>query len=256
MAGGIHRSPGVVTQFFPGFLAGFVIGGIAGTLIITHIATASLRFFWQSMHKTEPLAVSCADLSSLRVTVAGEYAGGHVTAVALGAGQEHLFTVNAERMRIVPSINPREAYLVLARTNEQPEPFPASAIYRIDFCKKSLVKVLDVDAETYNILGMSVSGLWVFYEQADAEDGVSHAVMNTLDRRVFVSSIIPHETDIGVKFSPREDALAWRSLSGARGVWELGSASGGIIEHDAPAGVALPAWGLWSISDYFAQLQK
>lgn len=251
MHGGKHHEPSVFTHFLPGMLTGFVVGGIIGTMIIAHIAMRSMEFFWQAVHEDSASvgAVSCADSSSLQVTSRVTDTGSTITSVVIGDGEEFLLTLPPELIHFVPSSQISEAYLTAVPSSSQKDAFPATSLYRIDYCEKTLTHILGDHQESVEILSMSHAGNWVLYMKNSAL-----MLMQTDDARTFTFLQPALSRPEEVLFSPFQDAVALRFLNGARVVWNVGLHGETLVENVGVAGGALPAWGMRTVSEYYANI--
>lgn len=236
MQGGKHHEPSVLTHFVPGFLAGFVIGGVVGTLVIAHIATSSLQLFWQSMHASRSLPVACTDISGLHISSQTTDTGSTLTTLTLGDGNETLLTIPSAQLRYVPIAKENAAYLASVASPNQQSAFPATSLYRIDFCAKTITHELGTSEDPVEIVGLSASGEWVIYTRS----GVL-SLMQTNDRKVLTAQTIPSLVS-EVLFSPREDAVEVRTEAGECVVWEMGTHGEHSSERSLGACVELPAW--------------
>ena len=246
-----HHEPSVFTHFVPGLLSGFVVGGIVGALVITHIASTSLQFFWQSVHqeKTFEAVESCADDSSLQVTSRVTNTGSIVTSVVIGDGEEFLLTLPPELVHYVPSSQVSEAYLTAVSSSLQKDAFPATSLYRIDYCNKTLTHILGDHEESVEILSMSHAGNWVLYMKDAAL-----MLMQVHDARTFAFSQ-PISRPEEVLFSPFQDAVALRFVNGTRAVWNMGLHGKTLSEDMGTVGDALPAWGMRTVAEYLANIK-
>lgn len=251
MRGGKHHEPSVFTHFLPGMLTGFVVGGVIGTVIITHIATRSMEFFWQAVHqdKVSEVTTSCADDSGLQVTSRVTDTGSVVTSVVIGDGEEFLLTLPPELIHFVPSSEISEAYLTAVSSSLQKDAFPATSLYRVDYCEKTLTHILGDHEESVEILSMSHAGNWVLYMKNSAL-----MLMQSDDARTFAFSQSALSRPEEVLFSPFQDAVALRFLDGTRVVWNVGLHGDSLIESVGIAGDILPAWGMRTVSEYYANI--
>lgn len=249
MHGGRHHGPSVVTHFFPGMLAGFVLGGIVGAIVVTHIASTSLKFFWQSAQqelRTEQKV--CSDIAGVRITEERTDAGGVMSAVTIGDGRETLLTVAKAQLRYVPSTDSSEAYLTAVASVEQQEAFPALSLYRLDYCTKTLTHILGGGTEERTILSLSEGGMWVAY-MAEGE----FMLMHTDDGRAWASGLDVRPDEI--RFSPREHALAVRYGGETREVWYMEENMAGIQKIRGIPGATLPAWNMSDKDEYSVEIQ-
>jgi len=247
-----HHEPSVFTHFVPGLLSGFVIGGIIGALVIARIASTSLQFFWQAVHEDEASEAveSCADGSGLQVASRVTDTGSVVTSVVIGDGEEFLLTLPPELIHYVPSSEISEAYLTSVPSALQKDAFPATSLYRIDYCKKTLTHILGDHEESVEILSMSHAGNWVLYMK-DA----TLMLMQANDARTFAFSRLSTSRPEEVLFSPFQDAVALRFPSGIRAVWNVGLHGKTLSEDMGTTGDTLPAWGMRSASEYLANIK-
>lgn len=251
MYGGKHHEPSVFTHFLPGMLTGFVVGGIIGTIMITYIATRSMELFWQAVHEdsVSQVAESCADASGLQVVSRVTDTGSVVTSVVIGDGEEFLLTLPPELIHFVPSSHISEAYLTSVSSSLQKEAFPAVSLYRIDYCKKTLTHLLGDHEESVEILSMSHAGNWVLY----MKDGVL-MLMQADDARTFTFTQSALSRPLEVLFSPFQDAVALRFFDGTRVVWNIGLHGHVLIEEMGIPGTTLPAWGMRTVAEYYANI--
>lgn len=251
MQGGKHHEPSVFTHFVPGLLSGFVVGGVVATLVITHIASSSLQLFWQAVHEdtTSQVVESCADGSGLQVTSRTTDTGSIVTSVVIGDGEEFLLTLPPELIHFVPSSEISEAYLTSVPSFLQKDAFPATSLYRIDYCEKTLTHVLGDHKESVEILSMSHAGDWVLYMKDAAL-----MLMQSDDARTFAFSQSSLSRPEEVLFSPFQDAVALRFIDGTRVVWNIGLHGYVLSEDVGVPGETLPAWGMRTIAEYFTNL--
>lgn len=252
MHGGKHRDPSVFTHFVPGMLTGFVVGGIVGTVMIYHIAAQSMQYFWHAA-RADVIANAeevCTNSSGLQITSRVTDAGSLVTSVVIGDGEEYLLTLPVERIHFVPSSRASEAYLTSVSTLEQLSAFPATSLYRIDYCAKTLTHLLGDHQESVEILGMSHGGSWALYMKNSAL-----MLMQVDEARVFSFS----RSEIGrpeeVLFSPYQDAVALRFGGGVRVVWNVGLRGQELTEEVGSFGDTLPAWGLRTVAEYVANIK-
>ena len=249
MAGGGHHEPSVFTHFLPGMVAGIVLGGITGTLFVTHIATSSLKFFWETTRveqyrNTEP---SCADISGLSVLADDAQEGGSLTSIAVGDEEPTLLTVASENLRFVPVANSSEMYLTAVASADQREAFPALSLYRIDYCRKTLVHVLGSAEDPANIVSMSPSGAWVIY----ATDTLK--LMSTEGH--WVMAFAEAGQVIDTTFSPSDAGGALRFADGTGVVWSLAEDGSSLVEDAFVTAHDLPAWTFQSPQEYSANIK-
>ncbi len=251
MQGGKHHEPSVFTHFVPGLLSGFVVGGIVAALVVTHIASTSLQFFWQAAHEDQASEIveSCADGSGLQVTSRATDTGSIVTSVVIGDGEEFLLTLSPELIHFVPSSEISEAYLTSVSSLLQKDAFPATSLYRIDYCEKTLTHILGDHKESVEILSMSHAGDWVLYMK-DAR----LMLMQTDDVRTFAFSQSSLSRPEEVLFSPFQDAVALRFIDGTRIVWNMGLHGFTLFEDVAVPGDTLPPWGMRTAIEYFTNI--
>lgn len=251
MHGGKHHEPSVFTHFVPGLLSGFVVGGIVAALVVTHIASTSLQFFWQASREDQASEVveSCADGSGLQVASRTTDTGSIVTSVTIGNGEEFLLTLPPELIHYVPSSEISEAYLTSVSSPSQKDAFPATSLYRIDYCEKTLTHVLGDHEESVEILSMSHAGDWVLYMKDAAL-----MIMQTDDARTFIFSQPSLSRPEEVLFSPFQDAVALRFIDGARVIWNVGLHGDVLSESVGVPGSALPPWGMRTAIEYFTSI--
>jgi len=251
MQGGKHHEPSVFTHFVPGLLSGFVVGGIVATLVISHIASTSLQFFWQAVHETKKSnTTSCADVSGLQITSEVSDTGSVLTSVMVGDGNETLLTVPVENIRYVPSSGVFEAYLTAVASSVQQGAFPAASLYRVDYCAKTVTHVLGNSEESVEVLGMSSAGNWVVYMR-----GENFMMMQADDGETIVPPFFASSRPEEVLFSPTQEAVALRYVNGERAVWNMGEHGYIVSEEVGAVGDVLPAWGVQSPVEYLANLQ-
>lgn len=237
-------------------LAGFVLGGIVGTLVITHIASASLQFFWNSTQRPERMSAvgTCSDISGVRMEEEKTDTGSIMTSLVIGDGKETLLTVPRAQLRYIPSAELHEAYLTAVASQTQQEAFPAVSLYRIDYCAKTLTHLLGGGSEPRNILRLSDKGTWVAYMADD-----TFMLMHTDEGRALSSErflgarldIIPND----IAFSPREDAVALRYGGTSREIWFMGSRAEEPERVVAMPGSFLPAWSMLQSDEYLTNIQ-
>ncbi len=246
MHGGKHHGPSVMTHFLPGLLSGFVIGGIVGSIIIAHTASTSLHYYWEAMRQEKITnEVSCADISGVRIHEEISSTGSALTAIQVGDGEETLLTIPKNRLRYVPSTAGTEAYFTAVASPDQVEAFPATSLYRVDFCKKTGEVLLGDSEEANVILGMSEKGTWAVYRGASGL-----MVMNTDEYRAL--SVETSEEVSELQFSPSENFISARFASGTREIWDVTS---GLQKESAPSGATLPAWGVDTKEKYRESLR-
>ncbi len=249
MKGGNLHEPSVFTHFLPGILSGFVFGGIAGTLIITHIAVGSLQFFWQSIRQEKEVDTSCADISGLHATSEMSEAGTQFTSIVVGDGEVTSLTVPQEHIRYVPSTDSTEAYLTAVALADQQAAFPATSLYRVDYCAKTLTHILG-SSEDSLLLGVSAAGSWVLFQDAD---GLK--LMQTDDHRVLSAQVTSSAPLVEFLFSPREDAIAVRYADSLVVVWNTGLHGTSVTEEAGLLSTSLPAWDFQSVDEYSAMFE-
>lgn len=251
MHGGRHHEPSVFTHFLPGMLTGFVVGGIIGTVVITHVASRSMEFFWQAVHKdtTSEAVESCVDASGLQVVSRITDTGSVVTSVSIGDGEEFLLTLPPELVHFVPSSEISEAYLTSVSSSLQKDAFPATSLYRVDYCKKTLTHILGDHKESVEILSMSHAGNWVLYMK-----NAALMLMQTDDARTFAFSQPSLSRPEEVLFSPFQDAVALRFSDGARVVWNMGLYGEDLFESVGIPSDILPAWGMRTALEYYTNI--
>jgi hypothetical protein len=246
MAGGGHHEPPVFTHFLPGMVAGIVLGAVVGSLFVANLATESLQTFWEI---TRPIATDpneCASLSSVRISPFGDEGVGY-TSVTIGGSEEILMTLPQRTLRIVPLRLENIAYVTTVAGDADAAAFPANSLYRVDLCGKTITHVLGSTNEPANILGMSLSGTWVLYANANGL-----MVMNTAEHRAITlgETAIPQN----VLFSPADDAFAVMFANGNRTEWILSDDGNTFVRQDVQTLGELPAWTFQTAQEYFAEI--
>jgi hypothetical protein len=250
MHGG-HHEPSVFTHFFPGLLAGVVVGGMVGALVIAHIATSSLQLFWESTRQRPPMLPGvCADASGVRMSTESGETEGTLTSLTIGNGEETLLTVASTQLRYVPVTETPFAYLTAVASVDQQEAFPATSLYRINYCQKTLDHVLGGNDTNIAILGMNSGGTWVVYMNEEEQ----LMLMNTRKHEVMViagEEGQPKE----IIFSPGENGGALVFANGNRSIWSFEDNNQMLTQTSVSPGATLPVWTFQSPQEYAAMLE-
>lgn len=251
MHGGKHQGPSVFAHFLPGMISGFVIGAIVGTLIVTHIATSSLRLFWQAIHEDRSMSRgTCAQVSALKIARSEVSESSSLTTLTIGSGTETLITVDPSLLRYIPSGREHEAYLTAVVDPYQQEAFPATTLYHIDYCAQTVTPLLGGSQYEVTVHAVSPLGTWIVYSSANQlffMQTVAHVVLSAPSTIDF----LPEE----VTASLHDNAFALRGARGDRAVWHVTDAQDTPVVYRALPGAALPAWGVRSFQEYVSILE-
>lgn len=247
MAGGGYREPPVFTHFFPGMVAGIVLGAVVGSLFVANLATESLQTFWEITRPVATAPSECASLASMHVSSVGDEGTGYIS-VTIGGGEEVLMTIPQSTLRIVPIHLENIVYITTVANDADTAAFPANSLYRVDLCEKTITHVLGSANETANILGMSLSGTWVLYANTNGL-----MVMNTAEHRAIAldKKAIPQN----VIFSPADDAFAVMFANGNRAEWIVSDDGNTFERQDVQTFGELPVWNFQTAQEYFAEIK-
>lgn len=248
MHAGGHHEPSVLTHFLPGMVLGIVLGGITGTLVVAHIASTSLQFFWEASRTKEDTPLeTCGDSSLVETISVSSENTTALTAITIGNAPETLLTIPHERLRVVVIGNETTAYLTAVTSADQRDAFPATSLYRIDYCKKTLTHLLGNAEEPTRILGVSPSGEWVLYQKERL------LLMNTKEHRVM--SLVADGEVTDVTFSQANNGGAVLFADGSGVVWSFSNDHTRIIEDVVITKSILPPWTFQSPEVYAGALQ-